>query len=217
MKAFVSWSGGKESSFACYRIMQDRNIEVAYLLNTVSEDGKRSCSHGLDAALLRSQAEAIGIPIIQIKTAWNNYEEVFKRALSDFKKKGVEAGVFGDIDLQQHRDWVEKVCNDTDIKAFLPLWGEEREKLIGQFIACGFKAIVVATNEEFMGEEWLGRIIDNEFVEDLKSKGNIDLCGEKGEYHTYVYDGPIFKKPVEFITGRKILKDKHWFLEILLK
>lgn len=217
MKAFVSWSGGKESSFSYYRIMQDQNIEVAYLLNMITENGKRSRSHGLTTTLLKSQAEAIGIPIIQRKATWNNYEEEFKKALSDFKKRGLRAGVFGDIDLQEHRDWVEKVCSDVGIKALLPLWKEEREKLIEQFITCGFKSIVVVTNQEFMGKEWLGRTIDREFVRDLRSKGNVDLCGEKGEYHTFVYDGPIFKKPIEFVIGKKILKNKHWFLEVLPK
>jgi len=216
-KVFVSWSGGKDSSFSCYRIMQDRNIKVAYLLNMMAEDGKRSRSHGLSATLLKSQAEAMGIPIIQRKATWNDYEEEYKKALSDFKKEGLGAGVFGDIDLQEHRDWVERVCNGAGLKAFLPLWEEEREKLIEQFISCGFKSIVVVTNQEFMGKEWLGRIIDRKFVRDLKLKGGIDLCGEKGEYHTFVYDGPIFKKPVKFAIGKKILRDKHWFLEILPK
>jgi diphthine-ammonia ligase len=214
MKAFVSWSGGKETSLSCYEVMQNQDVKVAYLLNMISEDGKYSRSHGIGSDLLRAQAEAIGIPIVQIKTTWKTYEEEFKRAVSDLEKDGIEAGVFGDIDLQEHRDWVERVCKETGIRPILPLWKEEREKLLKEFIQVGFKAIVAATNADFLGEEWLGREINGEFIEGLKAIGDVDLCGERGEYHTFVYDGPIFKKSVEFIIGKKVLKDKHWFLEL---
>jgi len=164
---------------------------------------------------LRAQAEAIGSPIVQRKTTWNTYEEEFKKAALDLKKEGIEAGVFGDIDVQEHRDWVERVCNEVGINALLPLWKGERVELLKEFIQTGFKAIIVATNSDFLGKEWLGREINGEFIEGLKAIGDVDLCGERGEYHTFVYDGPIFKKSVEFIIGKKVLKDKHWFLELL--
>ena len=138
----------------------------------------------------------------------------YQELITVLKKKNIQAGVFGDIDLQEHRDWVERVCKDIEIKPILPLWKEKREKLLEAFIQAGFKAIVVSTNANFLGKEWLGREINREFIEGLKALVNVDLCGEKGEYHTFVYDGPIFKKPVEFIMGKKILKNKHWFLEL---
>ncbi|MEW6417351.1 MAG: diphthine--ammonia ligase [Nitrospirota bacterium] len=251
MKAFVSWSGGKETSLSCYKVMQNQDVKIAYLLNMISEDGKYSRSHGIGSDLLRAQAEAIGIPIVQRRTTWETYEEEFKKAVSDFKKEDVQVGVFGDIDLREHRDWVERVCKDMGIEAILPLWKEEREKLLEEFIDLGFKAIIVATQAELLNREWLGRRVDKKFVKEIKAIGNIDLCGEKGEYHTFVYDGPIFKNPVnpvrapdlvdespiklqprsnscngmqrgdafsngvKFKTGRKILKDNHWFLEII--
>jgi uncharacterized protein (TIGR00290 family) len=215
-KAFVSWSGGKETSLSCYKTMQSKDIKITYLLNMVSCDGKHSRSHGVNLGLLQLQAEAIGIPIIQRRTTWKTYEEEFKKAVSDFKKEGIQAGVFGDIDLQEHRDWVERVCQEIGIKPILPLWKRKREKLLEEFIQAGFKAIVVATNAQFLGKDWLGRQIDKEFIEELKTLRNIDLCGEKGEYHTFVYDGPIFKKPVDFTIGEKIAEDKHWFLELQL-
>jgi len=180
----------------------------------VSEDGMRSRSHGLRSELLKLQAQAMGIPIVQRKTTWQNYEEEFKKAVGSFVKEGVQAGVFGDIDFQEHRDWVDRVCKEVGIKPILPLWKREREKLITEFVHLGFKAIIVATNSEFLGKEWLGRRIDRKLIKELKATGNVDLCGEGGEYHTFVYDGPIFKKPVEFTMGKKVLKDKHWFLEI---
>lgn len=214
MKAFVSWSGGKETSLACYRTMRKKNLKIKYLLNMISEDGKHSRSHGVSSKLLKLQAEAIGVPIVQRRTTWENYEDVFKNAVLGLKKKGVDTGIFGDIDIQRHRDWVERVCKEVGIRPFLPLWKEKREELLKEFIQAGFKAIVVAIRTDSLGKIWLGRKINTEFVEDLKALGNIDLCGENGEYHTFVYDGPIFKKPIEFITGRKVLKGKHWFLEL---
>lgn len=214
-KAFVSWSGGKETSLACYKAIQNQDIKVAYLLNMVSEDGKHSRSHGLDSSLLRAQADVMGIPIIQRKTTWENYERVFKRAVSGLKKEGVKIGVFGDIDVQEHRDWVERVCKEIGIKPLLPLWKEDREVLLKEFIRVGFKAIVVATKADLLGKEWLGRRIDEEFIKNLKKLNDVDLCGEKGEYHTFVYDGPIFKRPVRFTTSRKVFKNRRWFLKII--
>ena len=215
MQAFVSWSGGKDTFLACYNAMKDPNIKVRYLLNMVCEDGKYSRSHGISSVLLEAQSKAIGIPIVQRKTSWNNYEIEFKKAVLKLKKNGIDSGIFGDIDFQEHRDWIERVCKDVDIKPIFPLWKQERKEILGEFINAGFKAIVVATNVKFLDKEWLGKEINKEFMEELKVLKNIDLCGEKGEYHTFVYNGPIFKKPVKFIIGKKTLKDKHWFLELV--
>jgi len=217
LKAFCCWSGGKDSTLSLYRIMQNKDITIKCLVNMISEDGKHSRSHGISKELLRIQASAIGIPIIQRKTTWKTYEKEFKKAVLDLKKEGIKAGVFGDIDLQEHRDWVERVCKDVGMEALLPLWEEERKKLLEQFIGVGFKAIVVATNADFLDKEWLGREINKELVEELEAIENIDLCGEKGEYHTFVYDGPVFKKPVKFDIGEKVLENKHYFLELKLK
>ena len=217
MKAFCCWSGGKESALSYYRSKKEKKIEVSCLLNMISENGKHSRTHGISKILLQAQAEVIGISLIQQKTTWKNYEAEFKKAVAEFKNNDLEAGVFGDIDLQGHRDWVERVCKDMNVKPVLPLWKEKREKILEQFIQAGFKAIVVAVNVDFLGKEWLGREINKEFIEELKAMGNIDLCGEKGEYHTFVYDGPVFKRPVEFTIGKKISRDKHWFLELLSK
>jgi uncharacterized protein (TIGR00290 family) len=217
MNAFVCWSGGKDSTISLYIAMKIRNIKIKYLLNMVSEDGIFSRSHGINSTLLNLQAQEIGIPVVQRRTTWENYESEFKKVVTELKNKDIRAGVFGDIDLQEHCDWVERVCKDIGIKPILPLWKKEREELMNEFIRSGFKAIVVTTNANFLGDEWLGRKVDNKLIDDLKKLGNIDLCGEKGEYHTFVFDGPIFKKPVEFISGEKLLKEKHWFLELFSK
>ncbi len=215
MKIFVSWSGGKETSLSCYKVMQNQDIKVVYLLNMVSEDGKHSRTHGVSSKLLRVQAEAIGVPIVQKRTIWETYEEEFKKAIADFKKENIQTGVFGDIDLQEHRDWVERVCKESNIKPIFPLWQRKREEILKEFISSGFEAIVVATKVDTLGSKWLGRKIDEEFIKDLKDLNEVDLCGEAGEYHTLVTFGPIFKNKLKLLKTAKVKRGKHWFLDIL--
>jgi uncharacterized protein (TIGR00290 family) len=217
MKAFCCWSGGKESALSYYRAAKERKIEINCLLNMIDENGKHSRTHGISSTLLQAQAKAMGIPLIQRGTTWKGYEAEFKKAVAEFKNDGIEAGIFGDIDLQEHRDWVERVCRDVGVNPILPLWKEERERLLEEFIQAGFKTIIVATNADFLDKEWLGREMNRELIEELRALGSIDLCGEKGEYHTFVYGGPIFKKSVDFTIGKKTLKDKHWFLKLKFK
>mgnify|MGYP000047008100 FL=1 len=213
LKAFVCWSGGKDSALTLYRAKKE-GVKVMYLLNMLAEDRKFSRSHGLPSGILREQAERIGIPILQCPSSWKEYERKFKDKVFELKKEGIDAGIFGDIDLEEHRRWVERVCRDTGIKPLLPLWGEDRERLLKDFIKVGFRAILVTVNLKFLDERWLGREVNQEFIEDLKTLGGIDLCGEKGEYHTFVFDGPIFKEKLKFFLGKKIFKDNYCFLEI---
>ncbi|MFA5393993.1 MAG: diphthine--ammonia ligase [Candidatus Ratteibacteria bacterium] len=217
MRAFVSWSGGKDSSLSLYRIVQDRSAEITYFLNMTSEDGRRGRSHGINSVLLEKQAAAAGVRLLSRGCSWPTYEEEFKKSLLFLKGKKVKTGVFGDIDTQEHRDWVERVCRETGIVPILPLWKEERNVLMEEFLDAGFKAVVVSVRSDVLGEDWLGRIIDKKFVEDVRALGNVDICGENGEYHTFVFDGPIFKKPVDFSTGRITLSRNRYFLELLPK
>ncbi|MEW6618053.1 MAG: ATP pyrophosphatase [bacterium] len=126
----------------------------------------------------------------------------------------VSQGVFGDIDVVEHRDWIERVCREMEITPIFPLWEADREEMLAEFMQAGFRAVVVSSK---IGQEWLGREIDEQFVNELRALGNIDLCGENGEYHSFVYDGPIFKKPVLFTPGKTTFKDNRWFLEIIPK
>lgn len=214
---FASWSGGKDSCLAGY-LAATHGLKVRYLANMVSEDGKRSCSHGLRASIIRMQSQAIGIPLVQRRTTRETYEAEFKSMLRTFKQEGVNGGVFGDIDFNEHRQWIERVCQEVDITPHLPLWGKEHEKILRNFIHLGFEAIVVAAKSELFGEEILGREVDLDFIqhlEELRKTKTITLCGEAGEYHTFVIDGPLFKKRVEILETEKVLRDEHWFLEIL--
>jgi len=209
MKVFSSWSGGKECAMATYKAISQGH-EVAYLVNFIAEDGERSRSHRIKASVLALQAEAIGIPIIQVKTTWENYEENFKKVVTELKDKGVEGGVFGDIDIEEHREWVERVCNEVGITAFLPLWGMEAEQLIDEFLQLDFKALVVATTLE---EDLLGQALDKALVRQICRLGS-HPCGESGEYHTFVIAGPIFKKDLIVRSGNKEKLDNIWFLDI---
>jgi diphthine-ammonia ligase len=209
MKVFSSWSGGKECALATYKAISQGH-EVSYLVNFISEDGERSRSHGTKAAVLALQAEAIGIPLIQVKTSWENYEENFKKVVRELKDKGIEGGVFGDIDLEEHREWVERVCIEVGIKAFLPLWGIKAEKLIEELLKLKFKAIVVATRLE---EGLLGKVLDKALVRQISKLGS-HPCGENGEYHTFVTDGPIFRRALKVTSGESKKIDNMWFWEI---
>ena len=210
-KVVASWSGGKDSCLACYKAILD-GFDVVHLLNFVHEDSNRS-SHGLRAELLSIQSQAVGIPIIQGRTKRNAYEQEFKKIVSRLKQDNIQGIVFGDIYLQEHKDWIDRVCNDVDIRPIFPLWGVDTEKIIRDFIDSGFDAIVVAVKAEILGEEWLGQKVDKNLIEDFKER-KIDPCGESGEYHTFVVDGPLFKRRLNILDGDKVLNDGRWLLDI---
>jgi len=212
MKVFASWSGGKESALATYKAIS-QGYQVSYLVNFISEDGERSRSHGIKAEVLRVQAEATGIPVMQVKTSWEDYEDNFKKVVTKLKEKGIEGGVFGDMDLEEHREWIERVCAELEIEPLLPLWKMEPEKLLTEFWQSGFKTIVIATRLE---DSLLGRSLDKASLEEIKRFGS-HPCGESGEYHTFVTDGPIFQRPLEVTKGERERRDNVWFLDISAK
>jgi len=189
MNLFVSWSGGKDSALAAYRARQQGH-RIAYLLNCVTEDGVRSRSHGLPAEVIRLQAQAMRIPLIQVQTTWEEYEAHFKDAIRMLLRAGVTGGVFGDMAIDEHREWVERVCVEVGISPFLPLWGDDPERLLEEFWAAGFRAVVVASR---IDPGWLGRPLDRALVAEIRARG-AHPCGEMGEYHTLVTEGPLFQK-----------------------
>lgn len=212
MQCFASWSGGKESALALYRAGR-QGYRPARLLNFTSENGQRSRSHGLSASLLRVQAHAIGVPLLQIGTSWEEYEANFKRAVRALRKEGVNTGIFGDIDLEEHREWIERVCGDEGIRPVLPLWGGEQHALLREFLRLGFQARVVATR---LAPELLGSYVDEAFLDRLAGYG-CALCGEAGEYHTFVTAGPIFKAPLAVTDGPHYTRNGVHFLELTVE
>lgn len=216
-QVFVSWSGGKDSCLACY-LATGSGLKVRYLANMITEDGKRSWTHGQTPELLQVQAQAMGIPLVQRRTTGETYEDEFISMLRSFKTQGIDGGVFGDIDLAEHRQWVERVCRQVEITPHLPLWEKSQDKILRDFVHLGFEAIVVAAKADLFGEEALGQKIDWDFIkhlEELRRTKGITLCGESGEYHTLVIDGPLFQKRLEILETRKVLKEGVRFLEIL--
>jgi diphthine-ammonia ligase len=213
-KAFCSWSGGKDSCLALDHA-QRAGYDVAVLLNMLSEDGEYSRSHGLRRGMLESQADAMGKEILFGQATWDDYERVFLERFALLKSRGFTAGVFGDIDLESHREWVERVCQTVGLKAVLPLWNKDRETLLNDFLSSGYLATIVSVREEALGREWLGRHLDRDAVEAFRT-ADIDLSGENGEYHTFVSDGPIFRKPVLFRTGKTQTIQGYAFVELVL-
>jgi uncharacterized protein (TIGR00290 family) len=155
--------------------------------------------------------------MIQRETTWEGYEGAFREVMRQLQEFGIEGLITGDMDLIEHRQWVENMCHEFDFKPVLPLWGLTRDEVMGGFINDGFEAVVVCVKSDVMGSEWLGRTIDNQFVADLRTlstKNDVDICGENGEYHTYIFDGPMFRKHISLTYGGSISADGYGFLNI---
>lgn len=213
MKAFSSWSGGKDSVFAYYKSLS-HGLDVVCLLNAIRKRYGRVAFHGVRRELIELQAKAIGVPLHQFAVNMDNYEEKYKEAVRAVKAWGVRGGVFGDIFLEDGRQWVEKVCRTMGIKPAFPLWKIKTERLIQDFVAAGFEAYVVSAQANLLGKEWIGRRVDRSFISDLKRLRNVDICGENGEFHTFVVDGPIFNKRIKLMKARKVFVRGYWFLDI---
>ncbi len=194
-KAFCSWSGGKDSCLALNRAAAE-GYEITHLLTMFDDVKNHSRSHAVSLEVMRAQADALGIELIAPRASWQDYERVFIETIRDLKEKGCEYGVFGDIDLQAHRDWEEKVCAAAEIEAVLPLWNENRLDLVNEFIGKGFRSVVICVNEKFLPKEFCGRVFDRRFVEDLPA--GVDACGENGEFHTFAFGGALFANPVRY-------------------
>jgi uncharacterized protein (TIGR00290 family) len=171
-------------------------MDVRSLLVMFDESGERSRSHALPIELVRKQAAAMDLDVRVRNASWATYEAQFVAALKQYRTEGFTSAVFGDIDLQPHRDWEERVCALADIEPVLPLWLENRAALSREVLAEGFKAVVVCVDTRYLGVEFCGREYDAQFIADLPA--HVDACGENGEFHTFVYDGPNFSRPVTF-------------------
>ena len=210
----ASWSGGKDSCLSMCLAM-DSGMKVSHLLNILNEDGRTSCTHGLSSDLMQAQAESLGIPLVQLVTNGCRYESDFKNCLRGLKKHGIEGGIFGNGDVE--RQWIDSVCREVGISAHLPLEGLTKERILREFITRGFEAIVVTARADVLGEEWLGRKLDHDFLkawDDIRREKNISRASEAGAYHTTVLGGPLFKHNLKVIESTKVLADGFWYLNI---
>lgn len=210
---FCSWSGGKDAYLALQRAAAAGGRPAA-LLCMLHEDGLRSRGHGLPQAYLEAQAEALGVPLVTRATTWEGYEAAFADALEELRGHGIGDGVFGDIDLQGHRDWVEETCGAAGFAAHLPLWGESRQRLVEELVATGVHALIVAVDAARLGAEYLGRPIDASLIADLTAAG-ADVCGEEGEYHTMVTMARLFAHPVPCAWTGFEERDGHLILDFV--
>jgi uncharacterized protein (TIGR00290 family) len=173
-----------------------------------------SVSHAMSKILISKQAHSLDIELIQKATSRKDYENNFKEVIELLKKKGVSAGVFGDIYLKEHRVWIERVCNEMKIEAIFPLWGIETKILLSDFVNLGFQTIIVSVNKVMLNKSWLGKVINKEFINDILLLENIDPCAENGEYHTFVYNGPNFNETVSFKIASNYEADNHYYLKL---
>jgi diphthine-ammonia ligase len=211
---FTSWSGGKDSCFALMKAYEQGHSPMV-LLNMMNENDMVSRSHAIPKAILEKQASMIDLPIVTKPASWESYEEVFIDAIKELNSDYlITAGVFGDIDLQAHRDWEEKVCGIVGIKAILPLWKQDRKTLAHEMLDAGIETYIVSCNET-MGEKFLGRRITRDLILELEEIG-IDACGENGEYHTLVVNMPLFKNRIDITFGATSHIGNYWFIEMNL-
>jgi len=211
-KVLFSWSGGKDSAMALYEILAAQQYRVAALLTTVTEEYQRISMHGVRRALLQQQADALGLPLEEImitrQSSNDEYESKMAEVLSRHKEQGVRSVVFGDIFLEDLKAYREKNLARLDMKGIFPIWKRETGELIRSFIRSGFKAVIVCVDTRVLDGRFAGRTIDEQFLADLP-KG-VDVCGENGEFHSFVSEGPIFKKKIAYIPGETVLRDNRF-------
>ncbi|WP_286149915.1 diphthine--ammonia ligase [Romboutsia ilealis] len=206
-KFIMSFSGGKDSILALYRMIK-KGYEPIALLTTVKKNQEKSWTHGLGKEFLHRISKSLDIPLLLVECDVNEYERKFEEALIKAKDMGATMCVFGDIDIELHKKWDVDRCKNAGIKAELPLWQQNREDLVYEFIDSGFTTIINKVNLKYMGIEFLGKELNREIIDDIKSTGS-DACGENGEYHTFVVDGPLFKNRIDF-TNEGIIKDINY-------
>jgi uncharacterized protein (TIGR00290 family) len=212
-KVLFSWSSGKDSALALFELQKRKDIQITALFTTVTDEYERVSMHGVRRELLHRQAASIGLPLMEIgitKNASNDeYEDKMRRLLVAAQAEGVTSVVFGDIFLEDLRKYREDNLAQLGMQAIFPLWKRDTHRLVGDMVRLGFKAIVTCVDTQVLGQEFSGRVVDQQFLEDLPEK--IDPCGENGEFHTFAYAGPIFKQPIRFDIGEKVLRDNRFY------
>jgi len=213
----LSWSGGKDSARALYEIQKANSRGVAALITTITEDYDRISMHGVRRALLEQQAEALGLPLKKVfipKDSTNaTYESRMRALLEEGRREGIDTVAFGDIFLEDLKLYREKNLAQIGMKAIFPIWKRDTQELAASFIQLGFKAVVVCVDTNVLDSSFAGRAIDKEFLQDLPA--NVDPCGENGEFHSFVYDGPNFQQKVGHALGEVVRKDRFCFCDLL--
>lgn len=207
-KAIFNWSSGKDSALALYKILGEDQFEITSLLTSINKEFQRISMHGVPVSLLEKQAESLGFPLIKMELpkepTMEEYREIMAKTMNEIKSGDVTHSIFGDIFLEDLKKYREEQLLAIEMKAVFPLWKRNTTELIHEFLDLGFKTIVTCVNETYLDKTFAGRIIDKDFIKDLPE--NVDPCGENGEFHTFTFDGPIFKSRVDFEIGEIVKK-----------
>jgi uncharacterized protein (TIGR00290 family) len=212
-KILVSWSGGKDCALALYELLRAGDFEIVALLTTITEDYDKVSMHGIRTALIDLQGKALGIPVEKVHLANDaankEYEERLTKTLTRYKEQGVKSFAFGDLYLDEVRKYREKNLARIAMEAVFPLWGRDTNLIAQQFINSAFKAVVTCVDSKALDRTFIGRSIDKQFLSELPA--SVDCCGENGEYHSFVYDGPIFNQRISHQTGQVVLRDNRFY------
>ncbi len=209
LKTYFNWSSGKDAALALYQLQKDENYEVDILVTSINAHHDRVSMHGLRRALLVQQAKSVGLPLVTLELSeeptMEEYNERMQNLTNTLKSKGYAHCGFGDIFLEDLRAYREDQLKSVGITGHFPLWKRDTKKLIMEFLALGFRAIVICIKSELLDASFVGREINEDFIKDLPA--NVDPCGENGEFHTFCFDGPIFKEPIQFTIGDKVFRE----------
>jgi len=217
-KVVLAWSGGKDSAMALYELLKSNRYEVVSLLTTVSKQYERISHHGVRVELLEQQAAALGIRLHklylhQANCSFEDYEAAMKKVMLGYKQMDVLTVAFGDIFLQDLREYRQDNLAKVGMKGIFPIWQRDTTEIVQTFITLGFKAYLTCVDCDKLGEKFAGRPIDADLIRDLPD--GVDPCGENGEFHSYVYDGPIFRRPVGVSVGKVVLRDVRYFADLI--
>jgi len=208
-KSIFNWSGGKDSALCLYHCLNNRDIEIKYLLTTLSEKHKRISMHGVRKKLLQLQAKNIGIKLKEIylpeSASMETYDSIMKQTFNGLRDEGIEYSIFGDIFLEDLKKYREDRLAEVRMKGLFPLWKRSSTDILKEFIDLGFKTVIVCVNEKYLDKSFAGRVIDKDFLNDLPD--NVDPCGENGEFHTFVFDGPIFNMKIDYESGELVRRE----------
>lgn len=214
-KFIVSYSGGKDSTLALYHAMQVG--KAIGLIVMLEEQGLRSRSHAMSMEIIQAQANALGLPIITASSSWNDYETEFLKLLAHAKQQGAEVLVTGDLDMPEYGCWHDRITQQAGLKLCMPLWQRPHREVIEEFIQLGFKTMIVTVNLNLgMKVDDLGKILTLDYIQELENRG-IDPCGEGGEFHSTVIDGPLFTAPIAVRKGDILYHENYAFLALELE
>jgi uncharacterized protein (TIGR00290 family) len=212
-KILFTWSGGKDSALALYELQKSRQFEIAALITTVTTDYDRISMHGVRNVLLKQQVESLGLPLETIQISKESSNQEYEAKISDifklYREKGVFSVAFGDIFLADLRKYREDNLAKVGLKGLFPLWKRDTEDLALKFIELGFKAVISCVDSEFLDRSFAGRAFDKKFLSDLPE--NVDPCGENGEFHSFVFDGPIFRDKILYEEGNIVLRNNRFY------